>query len=72
MSQKDEFHNLDNPADGLLRELASGVTTRIFSGEHAMLSVVTLAPHAQGTLHHHPEEQWGVLLDGSAIRVQGG
>ena len=66
MSQKDEFHNLDNPADGLFRELASGVTTRIFSGEHAMLSVVTLAPHAQGTLHHHPEEQWGVLLDGSA------
>src|SRR5258708_36544767 len=72
MSQKDEFHNLDNPADGLLRELASGVTTRIFSGEHAMLSVVTLAPHPQGTLHHHPEEQWGVLLDGSAVRVQGG
>ena len=71
MSQKDEFHNLDNPHDGLLRELASGVTTRIFSGEQAMLSVVTLAPHAQGTLHHHPEEQWGVLLDGSAIRVQG-
>ena len=72
MSQKDEFHNLDNPHDGLFRELASGVTTRIFSGEQAMLSVVTLAPHAQGTLHHHPEEQWGVLLDGSAIRVQGG
>jgi unsaturated pyranuronate lyase len=55
MSQKDEFHNLDNPADGLFRELASGVTTRIFSGEQAMLSVVMLAPHAQG----------------SAIRVQG-
>jgi quercetin dioxygenase-like cupin family protein len=71
-SQKDEFHNLGNPNDGLFRELASGVTTRIFSGEHAMLSVVTLGPHAQGTLHHHPEEQWGVLLDGSAIRVQGG
>ena len=34
--------------------------------------MVTLAPNAQGTLHHHPEEQWGVLLDGSAIRVQGG
>src|SRR2546430_15381971 len=71
MSQKDEFHNLDNLADGLFREPASGLTTRIFSGEHAMLSVVTLAPHAQGTLHHPPEEQWGVLLDGSAIRVQG-
>ena len=55
MSQKDEFHNIDNPDDGLFRELAAGVTTRIFSGEQAMLSVVTLAPHAQGTLHHHPE-----------------
>jgi hypothetical protein len=33
--------------------------------------VVTIAPNAQGTLHHHPEEQWGVLLEGSAIRVQG-
>src|ERR1700755_1955182 len=71
MSQRSEFHNLENPVDGLLRELASGVTTRIFSGEQAMLSVVTIAPNAQGTLHHHPEEQWGVLLEGSAIRVQG-
>ncbi|WP_426422253.1 hypothetical protein [Bradyrhizobium genosp. A] len=39
MSQKDEFHNLDDAADGLFRELAAGVTTRIFSGEQAMLSV---------------------------------
>jgi len=72
MTQRDEFHNLDHPSDGLFRELAPGVTTHIFTGEHAMLSVVTLAPNAQGTLHEHPEEQWGVLLDGSAVRVQGG
>jgi mannose-6-phosphate isomerase-like protein (cupin superfamily) len=71
VSQKEEFHNLDNAADGLFRELAPGLTTRIFSGEQAMLSVVTMAPDAQGTLHHHPEEQWGVLLEGSAVRVQG-
>ncbi len=71
MSQRDEFHNLDRPDDGLFRELAPGVTTRIFAGEQAMLSVVTIAANGQGTLHHHPEEQWGVLLDGSAIRVQG-
>ena len=71
-SQKAEFHNLDDPTDGLLRELAPGLTTRIFAGEQAMLSIVTIAPGAEGTLHHHPEEQWGVLLDGSAIRVQGG
>jgi unsaturated pyranuronate lyase len=72
MSQKAEFHNLQKPDDGLLRELAEGVTTRIFAGEQAMLSVVTMVPNSQGTLHHHPEEQWGVLLDGSGVRVQGG
>ena len=37
-----------------------------------MLSVVTIAPNASGTLHAHREEQWGVLLEGSAVRVQGG
>jgi len=71
MSQKLEFHNLDHTDDGLLRDLAPGVTTRIFSGEQAMLSVVTFGPHSEGTLHHHPEEQWGVLLEGSGVRIQG-
>jgi quercetin dioxygenase-like cupin family protein len=71
MSQKLEFHNLDHTDDGLLRDLAPGVTTRIFSGEQAMLSVVTFGPHTEGTLHHHPEEQWGVLLEGSGVRIQG-
>ena len=72
MSQKAEYHNLDRPDDGLYRELAPGLTTRIFAGEQAMLSVVTIAPNAEGKMHHHPEEQWGVLLEGSAIRFQGG
>ena len=72
MSQAKEFHKLADPSDGLFRELAPGLTTRIFAGEHAMLSVVTLAPNSEGVMHHHPEEQWGVLLDGSAIRFQGG
>jgi quercetin dioxygenase-like cupin family protein len=71
MSQKQEFHNVNDPADGLFRELGPGVTTHIFAGEQAMLSVVEIAPHASGTLHHHPEEQWGLLLDGSAMRIQG-
>ena len=70
MSQADEFHNLDAPVGGIHRELAPGLTTQIFPGEGAMLSVVTIAPGASGTLHHHPEEQWGVLLEGSAIRIQ--
>lgn len=72
MSQKSEFHNLENPSDGLFRELAPGLTTRIFVGEQAMLSVVSFAPNSEGELHHHREEQWGVLLEGSAVRIQGG
>jgi quercetin dioxygenase-like cupin family protein len=72
MNQAKEFNNLDDTSDGLFRELGPGVTTRIFSGEQAMLSVVSMAPNAQGTLHHHPEEHWGVLLEGSAVRVQDG
>lgn len=71
MSQKDHFHNLDGN-DGVFRELAKGLTTRIFPGDHAMLSVVSFEPNSEGVMHHHPEEQWGVLLEGSAIRVQGG
>ena len=72
MGQLDEFHNLDAPTGGIRRDLAPGVDARIFPGEGAMLSIVTIAPNAAGTLHSHPEEQWGVLLEGSAVRVQGG
>ena len=68
----DQFFNLKDPAQGIRRELAPGITTRIFPGEQAMLSVVRLEPHTEGKMHHHPEEQWGVLLEGSAVRVQGG
>jgi quercetin dioxygenase-like cupin family protein len=71
MSQRDEFHSLGDLSDGLFRELAPGLTTRIFPGDQAMLSVVEIAPNAEGKVHHHPEEQWGVMLEGSGIRVQG-
>ena len=71
MAQRDEFHDLNDPSDGLFRELAPGLTTRIFAGEGAMLSIVEIAPGAEGKLHSHPEEQWGVMLEGSGTRVQG-
>jgi len=67
-----EIYNLHNAAQGIARDLAPGISTRIFPGDRAMLSVVRLAPNSCGTLHSHPEEQWGVLLEGSAIRLQGG
>ncbi len=71
MSQADEFFNLDDPDQGLFRQLAPGLTTRIFAGDQAMLSVVAFEPNAEGTLHHHPEEQWGVMLEGDGVRTQG-
>jgi quercetin dioxygenase-like cupin family protein len=37
-----------------------------------MLSVVRIEPQSQGQIHSHPEEQWGVLLEGECIRVQDG
>ncbi len=72
MTKHPEFHRLDDESSGILRDLAPGLTARIFAGEHAMLSIVDAAPNSEGKVHDHPEEQWGVLLEGSAVRVQGG
>ena len=72
MGQRDEFHSLNDATAGLHRVLAPGLTARIFAGDSAMLSIVTVAPHGKGKVHEHPEEQWGVLLEGSGTRVQGG
>ena len=73
MSQKTEnFFNLNDDSAGIVRDLAAGMSTRIFPGDQAMLSIVTVAPNAEGTMHHHPEEQWGVMLEGSAVRIQDG
>ncbi len=70
--RSDTFFNLSDPGAGIARNLAPGIDTRIFSGEQAMLSVVTFAPNSEGSIHSHPEEQWGVLLEGNGIRIQGG
>lgn len=72
MSVKKEFFNLHDEGQGIRRELAPGLTTRIFPGDQAMISVVTIEPDAEGSAHSHPQEQWGVLLEGSGVRTQGG
>jgi quercetin dioxygenase-like cupin family protein len=68
----DWVFNLHDEAQGIPRKLAEGITTRIFPGDQAMISVVRIEPHSQGTLHSHPQEQWGVLLEGALVRIQGG
>ena len=66
------FHSLHDLSRGVFRQLAPGVETRLFVGEQAMLSVVRLDPHAEGPIHAHGEEQWGLLIEGSGIRFQSG
>ena len=63
--------NLHDPLQGIQRQLGEGITTRIFVGDNVMLSVVHIAPHSSGTVHSHPQEQWGVLLEGECVRIQG-
>ena len=65
------FFNIDDPTGGIARNLAPGISTTVFPGDQAMVSVVRLEANAQGVLHHHPEEQWGYCVSGSGIRYQG-
>ncbi len=64
--------NLHDDAQGIRRKLAEGIVTRIFPGKNVMLSVVRIEPNSSGTVHSHPEEQWGVLLEGECVRIQNG
>ena len=70
MTDETCFHNLRE--GGIERELAPGVRARVFPGINAMLSVVTLEPHSESPVHAHPQEQWGVCLEGEWIRIQDG
>ncbi len=66
------FFNRHDPNQGILRALAAGMEARVFPGENVMLSFVRMEPGARGEVHSHPEEQWGVLLEGSGTRLQDG
>ncbi|MEO1532543.1 MAG: cupin domain-containing protein [Pseudomonadota bacterium] len=67
-----EFHTLSDLSDGVARTLTDGIVTSVFAGDQAMLSVVSFEPGSEGSIHHHPEEQWGVCLEGSGVRIQDG
>ena len=32
-----------------------------------MVSVVRIEPNAVGAIHSHPQEQWGLMLEGNAV-----
>jgi quercetin dioxygenase-like cupin family protein len=68
----DWLFRLDDETAGVPRELAAGIRSRVFSGENVQLSVVRFEPHSAGAIHCHPQEQWGILLEGECVRIQGG
>ena len=72
MSKAPWVFSLHGDARGIARKLGEGIDANIFPGENVMLSVVRVEPHSTGTIHSHPEEQWGVLLEGQCTRIQNG
>ncbi len=68
----ENFFNLDALSQGIAQNLAEGVSTRIFPGDQAMLSVIRLEPGSSSDEHSHPQEQWGVILEGSGACIQDG
>ena len=66
------FFNLYDMNQGIARTLSEGLESRIFPGENVMLSVVRIAANRSGEIHSHPQEQWGILLEGSGVRIQDG
>ena len=55
MKQKEFFHNIDDLDTGIKRVLGEGISTRIFCGQQAMFSEVTIEPNAKGQIHAHPQ-----------------
>jgi quercetin dioxygenase-like cupin family protein len=49
-----------------------GVDIFTTSGEHMMLSLVEMQPHAVVEEHSHPHEQLGLMLEGEADFMIGG
>ena len=72
MTKPAEFFSLSDLSEGIARTLAPGIETRVFAEDQAMISVVSFEPNSEGSIHSHPEEQWGVLLEGNGVRVQDG
>lgn len=66
----DWVFNRNSDAKAIVRNLTDAIKQRVFVGDNSMLSFVTIPPHSQGSIHKHPEEQWGVLLEGTCIRLQ--
>lgn len=52
-------------------EISPGVRTRVLVRGDLMFSLVELDDGAQSPIHHHPEVQMGLVLEGAFERHQG-
>lgn len=66
------FFNIDALEGGIERQLSDNIKATVFVGDQAMISIVEAGPNAKGSVHSHPQEQWGFLLEGSGTRIQDG
>jgi len=65
------LYNVDDWEQGFHRKIHDGINSRIFCGKQVMISVCNVNPHTEELMHSHPEEQWGYLVKGEGIRLQG-
>jgi unsaturated pyranuronate lyase len=72
MVKADWVYQIKGDPRGIERKLKEGLHASVFPGENAMISIVRIEPHSTGSLHSHPEEQWGVMLEGEGVRIQDG
>ncbi len=68
----ENFFNINAPEGGIARQLSERLSTNIFVGDQMMVSVVRAEPNGKGSLHSHPQEQWGLFIEGSGVRIQDG
>ena len=60
------------PSERKSKEIVPGGMIRTFWGDNTLLSVVDLEPNVEVTLHTHPQEQSGMVLEGQMkMRIAG-
>jgi quercetin dioxygenase-like cupin family protein len=54
------------------QQIWTGVLARVVEGDRVSFAVVELVPHSVVAEHHHPNEQVGIVLQGSMTFTIGG
>lgn len=66
-----EIFSLLDKEGGIHRGLNTGIFSQVYHGDQSTAMIARFEPHAGGRIHKHPHEQWGFVLEGSCVRVEG-